>query len=80
VFKLNTFVAIFLSISRCYLNNIFYNRLNVKNIIRFIANLFFVVATNIVDSFDARSLLDFLYIFDIYIFITLSFMLHLIIK
>jgi len=72
LFKFNSFVAIFSSILYCYLNNIFYSKLNIKNIIRFIVNLFFVVATNIVDSSNARSFLDLLCTFDIYIFITLA--------
>lgn len=80
VLKLSTFIAIFLSVLRCYLNNIFYNRLNIKNIIRFTTNLFFVVATNIIDFFNTRSLLNLLCAFDIYIFIVLSFVLHLTIK
>jgi len=80
VLKFNIFVIIFFSILRYYLNNIFYNRLNIKNIIRFIINLFFVVVTNVVDSFNTRNFLNLFCIFDIYIFIALSFVLYLIIK
>ncbi len=78
--KFNSFVAIFSSILRRYLDNIFYNKLNIINIIKFIINLFFVIAINAIDSFNTRSLLDLLCTFDIYIFITFSFVLHLIIR
>jgi len=80
VLKFNIFVIIFFSILRCYLNNIFYNKLNIKNIIEFIINLFFVVATNVVDSFNIRNFPIFFCIFDIYIFIALSFVLYLTIR
>jgi len=78
--EFNSFVAMFSNVSRRYLNDIFYSRLDIKNIIKFIVDLFFVVATNVIDSFNARSLLDLLCVFDIYIFIAFSFVLHLTIK
>ncbi len=78
--KFNSFVAIFSSVLRCYLNNIFYNKLNIKNIIKFIVDLFFVVAINTINFSNARSLLDLLRAFDIYIFIVFSFVLYLTIK
>jgi len=78
--KFNSFVAIFSSILRCYLNNIFYSKLNVKNIIIFIVNLFFVVATNAIDFFNTRNFLNLLCVFDIYIFIIFSFVLYLTIR
>jgi len=78
--KFNSFVAIFFNVLRCYLSDIFYNKLNIKNIIKFIANFFFVIVTNAINSFDAKSLLNLFYIFNIYIFIILSFVSHLIIK
>jgi len=80
VLELNILVVIFSSILHCYLNNIFYNKLNVKNIIRFIVDLFFVATTNAIDFSNARNLLNLLYIFDIYVFIALSFVLYLTIK
>jgi len=80
VLKLSTFVTIFLNILRCYLNNIFYSRLDIKNIIRFTIDFFFVIVINAINSFNARSLLNFLCTFDIYIFIALSFVLYLTIK
>jgi len=80
LFKFNSFVIIFSNVLRCYLNNIFYNKLNVKNIIKFIVNFFFVVAINATNSLNARSLLNLLCTFDIYIFIIFSLVSHLIIK
>jgi len=70
----------FSSVLRYYLNNIFYSKLNIKNIIKFIVNFFFVVATNAINSFNTKSLLNLLCTFDIYIFITFSFVLYLTIK
>jgi len=78
--EFNSLAAIFSSVSRRYLNDIFYNRLNVKNIIKFIVNFFFVVATNAIDFFDTRSFLNLFCVFNIYIFIVLSFVLYLTIK
>jgi hypothetical protein len=80
VFKLSTLVAMFPSVLRRYLDDIFYNRMDVKNIIRFTTNFSFVVATNAIDPPDARSLLDLLRAFDIYVFIALSFVSHLTIR
>ncbi len=80
VFELNTFVAIFFSILYCYLNNIFYNRLDIKNIIKFTIYLFFIIVANIINSFNARSFSNFLYTFNIYIFIAFNFILYLTIK
>ncbi len=80
IFKLNTFVAMFSNISRCYLNNIFYSKLDVKNIIKFIANLFFVATIDAFDSFNARNLLDLICVFNIYIFIAFNFVLYLTIR
>lgn len=78
--ELNALAAIFSGVLRCYLNDIFYNRLNIKNIIKFTADLFSVAATNTADSSDARSLLNFICAFDIYIFIALRFVLYLTIR
>ncbi len=80
MFKLNTFIAIFLNILRCCLNNIFYSKLNIKNIIKFITNFFFIVATNAIDSLNTRNLFNLFCAFDIYIFIVFNFVLYLIIK
>jgi len=78
--KFNSFVVIFFSILCYYLNNIFYNKLNIKNIIKFIVDFFFVVAINAIDFFNAKSLLNLLCIFNIYIFIAFSFVLYLTIR
>ncbi len=78
--KFNSFIAIFSSVLYRYLDDIFYNKLNIKNIIKFIVDFFFVVATNAINFFDAKNLLDLFRIFDIYIFIAFSFVSHLIIK
>ena len=78
--EFNSFIAIFFSILCYYLDNIFYNKLNIKNIIKFIINFFFIVAINTIDFFNTRSFLDLFCTFDIYIFITFSFVLYLIIK
>jgi len=80
IFKLNTFVTIFSNILRCYLNNIFYNKLDIKNIIKFIVNFFFIATTDTFDSLNTKNFLNLIYIFDIYIFIAFSFVLYLIIK
>jgi len=80
LFEFNSFVAIFFSILRCYLNNIFYSRLNIKNIIKFTVDLFSVAATNAIDSSDTRNFLNLFCAFDIYIFIAFSFVLYLTVK
>jgi len=80
MFKFNALVAIFSSVSRRYLNDIFYNKLDIKNVIRFTIDFFLNATTNAINSFDARSLLNLLRIFDIYIFIALSFVSYLTIR
>jgi len=78
--KFNNFVVIFSNILYCYLDNIFYNKLNIKNIIKFIVDFFFIVAINVINFFNAKSFLNLLCTFNIYIFIIFSFVLYLIIK
>jgi len=78
--ELNIFVAIFSSISRCYLNNIFYSRLDIKNIIKFTVDFFFAATTDASDFSDTRNFLNLICIFDIYIFIVFSFVLYLTIR
>ncbi len=80
IFKINTFIIIFSNILYYYLNNIFYNKLNIKNIIKFIINFFFIVTTNMFNFFNTKSFLNLICIFDIYIFITFSFVSYLTIK
>ncbi len=80
VFELNIFAAIFSSILRCYLNNIFYNRLDIKNIIKFTVDFFFVAITDAFDSSDTKKFLNLICVFNIYIFIAFSFVLYLTIK
>ncbi len=78
--EFNSFVAIFSSVLRCYLNDIFYSRLNIKNIIKFIINFFFAIAIDAIDFFNTRNFLNLFCVFDIYIFIAFSFILYLTIK
>jgi len=73
-------VVMFSSVSRRYLNDIFYDKLDVKNITRFIIDLSFVVAFNKVDAFDAKSLINLIRVFDIYAYIALSFVRHITMK
>jgi S-methylmethionine-dependent homocysteine/selenocysteine methylase len=80
IFKLNALVAIFSNVSRRYLNNIFYNRLNIKNIIKFTIDLFFVATIDTINSSNARNSLNLIRAFDIYIFIAFSFVLYLTIR
>jgi len=70
----------FSSVSRRYLNDIFYDRLDVKNITRFIIDLFFVVASNKIDASNAKSLINLVRVFDIYVYIALSFVKHITMK
>jgi len=78
--KFNIFVIIFSSILRCYLINIFYNKLDIKNIIKFTINFFSIAIINIFNFFNIKNLLNLICIFDIYIFIIFSFVLYLTIK
>jgi len=80
LFKFNSFVAIFSSVLYCYLDNIFYSKLNIKNIIKFIVDLFFVIITNTINSFNTRNFLNLFCVFNIYIFIAFNFVLYLTIK
>jgi len=80
IFELNIFVIIFSSILCCYLNNIFYSKLDIKNIIKFTINFFFVATTNVFDFSNTKNFLNLICVFDIYIFITFSFVLYLTIK
>jgi len=66
--KFNSFVAIFFNILCYYLNNIFYSKLNIKNIIKFIVDFFFIIATNTINFFNIKSFLN---LFCILIFIFL---------
>lgn len=78
--ELSTLAAMFPSVSRRYLDDIFYGRMDVKNIMRFTADLSSAAATDATDPPDARSLLDLLRAFDIYAFIALSFVPHLTVR
>ena len=78
--EFNSLAAIFSSVLRCYLNDIFYNKLNIKNIIKFIVNLSFVIAIDTTNSFDTRNFLNLFCAFNIYIFIAFSFVSHLTIR
>jgi len=76
----STIVVMFPSVLRRYLNNIFYDKLDVKNITRFIVDLSFVVAFDKIDAPNAKSLIDLIRAFDIYAYIALSFVRHMTIK
>jgi len=76
----STIVVMFSSVSRRYLDDIFYDRLDIKNITRFIVDLFFVVASNKVDASNAKSLIDLIRAFDIYVYIAFSFVRHMMMK
>jgi len=78
--ELHALAAMFPSVSRRYLDDIFYGRLDVKNIMRFTTDLSSAAAADAVDPPDARSLLDLLRAFDIYAFIALSFVPHLTVR
>ncbi len=56
--KFNSFVTIFSNILYCYLNNIFYSKLNIKNIIKIFVNFFFIIVINIINSFYIKSFLN----------------------
>jgi len=66
-------VIIFSSISRRYLEDIFYNKLNVKNIIKFIIDFFVIIAFEKIDTFNAKSLNNLICNFNMYVFIVISF-------
>jgi len=76
----STIVVMFFSVLRRYLNDIFYDKLDVKNITRFIVDLSFVVAFNKIDASNAKSLINLIRAFDIYVYIALSFVRHMTIK
>jgi len=80
LFNFSTIVVMFSSVSHRYLNDIFYNKLDVKNITKFIVDLFFVVAFNKIDASNAESLIDLIRVFDIYVYIALSFVKHITMK
>jgi len=69
----NVVVIIFSSVFCCYFKNIFYNRLDVKNIIKFIVDFFAIVAFEKIDISNAKSLNNLVCNFDIYIYIIISF-------
>ena len=73
-------VAIFSNISYCYLKNIFYNKLNIKNIIKFIVDFSFIIVLKKIDIFDAKSINNLICSFDIYIYIVFNFILQTSIK
>jgi len=76
----STIVVMFSSVLRRYLNDIFYGKLNVKNITRFIVDLSFVVAFDKVDALDEKSFINLVCAFDIYVYIALSFVRHMTMK
>jgi len=63
----------FFSIFYRYFENIFYNKLNIKNIIRFIVNFFVIVVFEKIDTFNAKNFNNLICNFDIYIYIVISF-------
>jgi len=70
----------FFSIFCRYLKNIFYNKLNIKNIIRFIVNFFVIIAFEKINASNAKNLNILIRNFDIYIYIIISFISQILIK
>jgi len=70
----------FSNIFCCYLENIFYNKLDIKNIIRFIVNFFVIIVFEKIDTFNAKSFNNLIRNFDIYVYIVISFTFQILIK
>jgi len=66
-------IIIFFNISCCYLKNIFYNKLNIKNIIKFIINFFVIIVFEKINVLNAKSFNILICNFDIYIYIVINF-------
>lgn len=62
-------IAIFSNIFRRYLKNIYYKQLNIKNIIKFIIDLFSIIALKKIDIFETKNINNLVRNFDIYIYI-----------
>jgi len=80
LFNFNIIVIIFFSIFCCYLKDIFYNKLDIKNIIKFIVDFFVIIAFEKIDTFNAKSFNNLICSFDIYIYIVISFTSQILIK
>jgi len=76
----NIVVIIFSSIFCRYFKDIFYNRLDIKNIIKFIVNFFAIIAFKKINTFSAKSFNNLICNFDIYIYIVISFTSQILIK
>jgi len=70
----------FSSIFCRYFEDIFYNKLNIKNIIKFIVNFFVIIAFEKIDAFNAKSLNNLICNFNIYVYIVISFTFQISIK
>jgi len=73
LFNFDIVVIMFFSIFCRYFENIFYNKLDIKNIIKFIVNFFVIIAFEKIDISNAKSFNNLIYNFDIYIYIIISF-------
>ena len=73
IFNFIIVAIIFSNIFCRYLKNVFYNKLDIKNIIRFIVDFSFIVVLEKIDTFDAKNINNLICNFDIYIYIVFSF-------
>jgi len=73
LFSFDIVAIIFFSIFYCYFEDIFYSKLDIKNIIRFIINFFVIVVFEKIDTSNAKSLNNLIRNFDIYVYIVISF-------
>jgi len=76
----NIVVIIFFSIFCRYFEDIFYNKLDIKNILKFIVNFFVIIAFEKIDAFNAKSFNNLICNFNIYIYIVISFISQISIK
>jgi len=63
----------FSNIFCCYLKDIFYSKLDIKNIIKFIVDFFAIIAFEKIDASNAKSLNNLICNFDMYVYIVISF-------
>ncbi len=73
-------VVMFSNISRRYLENIFHNKLDIKNIDKFIIDFFSTIVFEKINAFNARNIIDLVRNFDMYIYVVVSFIAQTTIK
>lgn len=73
-------VVMFSNISRRYLENIFHNKLDIKNINKFIIDFFSTIVFEKINAFNARNIIDLVRNFDMYIYVVVSFIAQTTIK